>query len=80
MQQELELIQNFDNDSKWFHKNINNLRIQNLIGKFVAVENEKVIDANENMQDLVASLERKNKNPNFIFIEFVYPEGYTLLL
>jgi len=78
--QELQLMKRFETDSKWFHENINKLREQNFTGKFVAIANEKPVASNEKIDAVIKTLENEGKNPACIFIEFVYPEGFTLLL
>lgn len=78
--QELELLENFERDSKWFHDNIEKLREQSFTGKFVAVSNGKTIASDENIDMVIKTIEKEGKNPAHIFIEFVYPKGFTLLL
>jgi len=78
--QELELLENFERDSSWFHDNIEKLREQSFTGKFVAVSNRKTIASDENIDIVIKTIEKEGKNPAHIFIEFVYPKGFTLLL
>ncbi len=77
--QELELLQRFEKDSHWFHDNINSLR-KNFTWKIVAVKGGKVIASGENMEKVMGKLKEKKERPELIFMEVVYPEGYTLLL
>jgi len=78
--QELELLKKFEEDSGWFNKNIDKLRKENFTGKFVAIKNEKPIASGENVDIVIKSLEKLKENPSYIFIEFVYPKGHILIL
>ena len=78
--QELELLENFERDSSWFHDNIEKLREQSFTGKFVAVSNRKTIASDENIDIVIKNVEKEGKNPAYVFIEFVHPKGFTLLL
>ena len=78
--QELQLLNRFERDSKWFHENINNLREQNFTGKFVAIANEKPIASDKNIDIVIRTIEQEGENPAYVFIEFVYPKEFTLLL
>ncbi len=79
-QQELSILKNFEKDSKWFHENINKLREEGFTGKFVAVKDAKPLASGENIDIVIKSIEGKDENPSYIFIEFVHPEGFTLIL
>jgi len=70
----------FEEDSKWFYKNIDLLRRKNFTGKFVAIKNKNVIDSNNNVDVLINSLESKGENPSYLVIEFVHPQGTIILL
>lgn len=78
--QELQTLEGFERDSKWFHENIEKLREQSFTGKFVAILNGKTIAADKNIDIVIKTIEKEGKNPAYIFIEFVYPKGFTLLL
>jgi hypothetical protein len=78
--QDLQLLKNFEEDSEWFHKNIERLRQYDLTERFVAIKNKKPIASDKNVDVLIDSLEKKGENPSMLFIEFVHPEGYTLIL
>ena len=78
--QELQLLKNFENDSKWFHENMDTLRDKNFTGKFVAIKESKPIAASESLDVVINDISKKGENPSFIFIEFVHPKGFTLLL
>jgi hypothetical protein len=77
---ELQLLKGFERDSKWFHENVDKLREQKFTGKFVAVADEKPIASDKDMDIVIKTVEKEGRNPAYVFIEFVYPEGFTLLL
>ena len=79
-EQELQLLKGFERDSQRFHENVDKLREQDFTGKFVAITDEKPIAANKNIDIVIRTLEKEGKNPAYVFIEFVHPEGFTLLL
>ena len=78
--QELQLLKNFEKDSKWFHENINKLRGKGFTGKFVAVKDSKPLASGKDTDMVIKNVEKKGENPSYIFIEFVHPEGFTLIL
>jgi len=78
--QELKLLKDFERDSEWFHENTNLIRKNGFTGKFVAIKNKSVISSGNDADSLMQSLEKKGENPSYIFIEFVHPEGFTLIL
>ena len=78
--QELSLLKNFERDSRWFHEHINKLREGGFTGKFVAIKNSKTIASGENLDIVIKDIEGKSEDSSFVFIEFVHPEGYTLIL
>ncbi|MBU3912547.1 MAG: hypothetical protein KKB21_05355 [Nanoarchaeota archaeon] len=78
--QELQLLKGFERDSQWFHENVDKLREQNFTGKFVAIANEKPVASDRNIDIVIRNVEQEGKNPAYVFIEFVHPKGFTLLL
>ena len=72
-------INEFEGDSKWFYENVELLRKKKLVGKFVAINNKEVIASGENFNIVVKLVESKGKNPAYIVIEYVYPEGTVVL-
>lgn len=73
-------LKDFEKDSDWFYENMDKLRQQNLVNKFVAIKKEQVIAFGDNVEIVIQRVEKEGQNPSFIFMGFVYPEGYTLLL
>ena len=80
MEQEMVLLKQFEKDSAWFHHNIRSLISKGFGGKFVAIKSSKPIASNKDINVVIRELENKGENPSFIFVEFVHPEGYTLVL
>jgi len=77
---EIEMVEDFERDSKWFFENIDKLRKEGHTGKFVAIKDSRPIASDEKIDIVIKKLEDKGENPSFLFIEFVYPEGYVLIL
>jgi len=78
--EQTQLLQRFQKDSEWFYKNIARLRKQGYTEKFVAIKNSKPIVADKNIDVVIRKLDKEGENPSFLFIEFVHPKGYVLLL
>ena len=76
----LKEISGFEEDSKWFYENADFLRKNKFIGKFVAIKNKEVIASDKELNKVVKEVENKGKNPSYIVIEYVYPEGTIILL
>jgi len=80
MNQEMELLHDFERNSKWFRENINKLRDEGFTDKLVAVKDTQPIASGENINLVIKEIEAKNQNPAYVFIEFVYPEGSIVVL
>ena len=78
--QELVLLKNFEEDSRWFHNNTDEIAKQGFVNQFVAIKDKRVICAEKNLNELITKLEEKKENPSYLFIEFVYPKGFTIIL
>jgi len=72
-------ISEFEEDSKWFYENADLLRKNKLVGKFVAIKNKEVIASDTELNKVVEEVESKGKNPSYIVIEYVYPDGTVIL-
>ena len=77
---EQQTLQKFQRDSEWFHSNIKNLQDEGFIGKFVAIKNSKPIASNKDINLVLEELDRKGEDPSLLFIEFVHPREFTLIL
>ena len=73
-------ISQFEDDSKWFYENVDLLRKKRFVGKFVAIRNKEVIASDVDINVVVKEVESEGKNPAYIVIEYVYPEGTIVLL
>ena len=80
MEQDLKILKDFERDSEWFYEHTDKLRKEGFTGKFVAVKNSQPIVSDERIDIVIEKLEEKGENPSYIFIEFVHPEGFTLVL
>jgi len=78
--QQLELLNSFEEDNKWFYEHINFLRERGFTGKYVAVKNKKEIAVDKDINKVIKLVRDSGEDPSFIFIEFVYPKEYILLL
>ena len=76
----MQSLQKFQKDSEWFYKNIDKLRKQGYTEQFVAIKDSKPIAADKNIDMVIRKLDKEGENPSFLFIEFVHPEGFTLIL
>lgn len=72
-------MEDFEEDSKWFYKNMDSLRKENS-GEYVAIKNKMVIASGKKIEIVVERVEEKGENPAYVVIEFVYPEGTVVLL
>ena len=77
---EQKLLLRFEDDSRWFYENVDKLRKMGFTEKFVAIKNLKPIASDKDINIVIKELEKNGEDPSFIFIEFVHPEGYILLL
>lgn len=77
--QDLQLLKKFEEDSKWFHDNINKLR-EKFEGRFVAIKNKQPIASDKNIEIVVKAIEEQGENPSYLLIQFVYPKDFLLLL
>ncbi len=78
--EQMQSLQKFQKDSEWFYKNIDKLRKQGYTEQFVAIKDSKPIAADKNIDMVIRKLDKEGENPSFLFIEFVHPEGFTLIL
>ena len=78
--EQTQVLQQFQKDSEWFYKNVEKLRKLGYNEQFVAIKNSKPIASDKNIDVVIRKLEKEKEDPSFVFIEFVHPEGYTLIL
>ena len=58
------------NDLEWFNSNLNKLKSE-YNNMFIAFSNEKIIDADQDVETLIQRLNKKGLDVSSIFIEFV---------
>lgn len=73
-------LDEFEEDSRWFYKNINLLRKEGFTGKFVAIKNKSIIAGDKELDIVIKTLEERGEDPACIIIEFVYPKEAVILL
>ena len=76
-----EIIKNHNKSFKWFHDNLQKIQ-ESYSGKFVAILNEKIIESDEERGKIFQKLKQKynSKEIGEIFVDFVNPKGYFLIL
>ena len=79
MEQELQVLNNIENDSKWLYSRYEKIR-ESFSDRFVAIKNSKVVESDESMEDLINKLEAKGENPAFLLIKFIPKKEIVLIL
>ncbi|MHA1222812.1 MAG: DUF5678 domain-containing protein [Candidatus Heimdallarchaeaceae archaeon] len=79
MENELQILNNIENDSKWLYSQYEKIR-ENFSEKFVAIKNNRVIEADKSMENLINKLEKKGEDPALILIKFIPKKGTVLIL
>ena len=75
-----QLVKRFEKDSEWFYKNVDKLRKLGFSEQFFAIKNAQPIASEKSIEVVIRKLDKNKEDPSFIFIEFVHPDGYVLLL
>lgn len=66
----VQLLLKSQNNLEWFSSHLNEL-LRDYDNKFVAIDNQNVIDSDDNFDALLKRLESKNIDPSDILIKFV---------
>jgi uncharacterized protein YecE (DUF72 family) len=66
-------------NAEWLQSHIKELK-EKYGDEFVAVDNKKVIKANQDLNTLVSSLRKKYEHVDVIAIEFISKEDYLLVI
>ena len=66
----IEMLVKGQRDLAWFEANINILK-NKFNNKFIAFNNENIIDADSNLDNLIGKLKNKNIDMSNVFIKFV---------
>ena len=69
----------FEKEDAWLHKQIEDESFQTKFkNKFVAIRDNKIVDDDEDITNLINKLRIKKLNISQIFVEFVYPKGLAV--
>lgn len=79
MDQSLQIISKLENDNRWFEENYEKLR-ETALNEFVAIENEKIIEKDKKLENIIKKLEGKGRNPALVLIRYVYEKGFKFIL
>lgn len=66
----IEISSKADNNLKWFLQKYDML-IENYQGKYVAIENEDVIDSDNDINNLLQKLQVNSKHSNSTLIQYI---------
>ncbi|MFX1259533.1 MAG: hypothetical protein ACFFAN_16890 [Promethearchaeota archaeon] len=76
-----EIVKKHDESIKWMYENMENIQ-KSYASKFIAIYNNEIIDSDTNRVGLFNTLKQKYSEVELeeIFIDFVNPKGYILIL
>ena len=79
MQQDIQLIKDYENDIIWFKSHKSDIRTvyKNI---FVAIKNKQIIDSDSVLNRLLEKLRNKGIDPSFALIEFISEKDVKLIL
>ena len=66
----VELLHSGQRDLEWFNNNLSDIKLQ-FNNSFIAFNNQKVIDSDKNLENLMKKLRSSNVDTSSVFIEFV---------
>lgn len=77
----IEIITIHDKSFEWFHDNLQEIQ-ESYSGKFVAIYKDKIVESDEERGNLFQKLREKYNNREIeeIFVDYVNPKGYFLIL
>jgi hypothetical protein len=70
MEQLIQSLENFENDSKWFSENYDKLK-KLYKGKFVLIKDARVVASGKSMEDIRQKAEEEGINLSESVVEFV---------
>lgn len=79
MNYEYQVLESFEKDTLWLHKNLDKLRAK-FENKFVAIKEGDVIASDNDIEKIIKKLQESNINPSFTVIEFIHKKGVQLIL
>ena len=71
-------IVNFEKDTEWFYKNIDRLRKENFVNKYVAIKGGKIIFSDKDIDVVIEKVRKLGYDPSLLAIQFVYPKDVVL--
>ncbi len=74
----LELIEKMEKNNKLIREEFESLR-EKYPNKFVAVEEGRIIDYDENLEDLIERLKKRKKDLTFVSIHFLPEKGVEIV-
>lgn len=79
MNQDLQLIEKIENDSKWLQSHYDEIQ-EKYENEYIAIENGDVIANGNKISEIIKKLKQKGKNPALILVEFVPKKGVKIIL
>lgn len=81
MEEEIKILKKFEEDSQWMAKHYGELQ-EKYAGKFIAIINKKIIDIDENIENLINKLKEKLSEEEIsrVLIEYIPPKDLILIL
>jgi len=77
--EEVQGLQELCKDSEFLRSAYDRLKIQ-FENQYIAIKNQKVIDHDRDLNQLIKSIRAKNLDPASILIEFLHPRDMVLIL
>jgi hypothetical protein len=72
-------LQELQKDSEFLRSSHDRLKKQ-FENQYIAIKNQKVIDHNSNVEQLIKNIRAKNLDPALTLIEFLHPRDMILIL
>jgi hypothetical protein len=77
--EEVQRLQELCKDSEFLRISYDRLKTQ-FENQYIAIKNQKVIDNNKDINQLIKSIRAKKLDPSSILIEFLHPRDMVLIL
>ena len=75
---EFQFLSKLDKDTKWLKKNYKEVQ-ERYPNKFVAISNERILAADEDMEKVIEKTKEKGIKPNLVLTEFI-PDRHSILI
>jgi signal transduction protein with GAF and PtsI domain len=76
---ELGILDKASRENQWLETNFESIQ-EKFESKFVAVENEGIVESSSDLQDLMNKLTMKGKNPAFLIVRYIHKKGISVIL